>query len=87
MDHILYNRNIVLQIGVYRHHCIPFGAEEAGHVPLHVHEETREAGWDDEEILEALAAVALEWLAAMVNVAGDIPADGATEEPGGLRAA
>ena len=40
---------------------------------MHLHEEAREAGWDDEQILEAIAAVALEAFTAMVNVAGEIP--------------
>ncbi len=37
---------------------------------MHLHEEAREAGWDDEQILEAIAAVSLESFAAMINVAG-----------------
>ena len=44
--------------------------EEGGRPPMHLHEEAREAGWDDEQILEAIAAVALEGFTAMVNVAG-----------------
>src|SRR5438105_1545369 len=31
--------------------------------PMHLHEEAREAGWDDEQILEGIAAVTLEGLA------------------------
>ena len=53
--------------------------EERGRAPMHLHEEAREAGWDDEEILEAIAAVSLEGFTAMVNVAGDVPVDGSTE--------
>src|SRR2546423_11052322 len=34
--------------------------DERGRAPMHLHEEAREAGWDDEQILEAIAAVALE---------------------------
>ena len=34
--------------------------EDGGRPPMHLHEEAREAGWDDEQILEAIAAVALE---------------------------
>jgi AhpD family alkylhydroperoxidase len=48
--------------------------------PAHLHEEARERGWTDEQLLEAMAFVALETLAAMVNVAGDVPADGSVEE-------
>src|SRR5581483_5279605 len=31
--------------------------EEGGRPAMHLHEEAREAGWDDEQILEAIAAV------------------------------
>jgi alkylhydroperoxidase family enzyme len=58
-----------------------------GRPPLHLHEEAREAGWDDEEILEAIAVVALESLAAMVNVAGEVPVDGSVEQSRTLAAA
>jgi alkylhydroperoxidase family enzyme len=61
--------------------------EEQGRAPMHLHEEAREAGWDDEQILEAIAAVALEGFTAMVNVAGEVPVDGSTEESRTLRAA
>ena len=58
-----------------------------GHAPMHVHEEAREAGWDDEQILEAIAAVALEGFSAMVNVAGEVPVDGSPEVSRTLQAA
>jgi alkylhydroperoxidase family enzyme len=58
-----------------------------GRPPMHLHEEAREAGWDDEQLLEAIAAVALEGFTAMVNVAGEIPVDGSTEESRTLKAA
>lgn len=58
-----------------------------GRPPMHLHEEAREAGWDDEEILEAIAAVALEGFSAMVNVAGEVPVDGSSEESRVLQAA
>jgi AhpD family alkylhydroperoxidase len=61
--------------------------EQGGRPPMHLHEEAREAGWDDEEILEAIAAVALEGFTAMVNVAGEVPVDGSTEVSRALRAA
>ena len=43
------------------------------------YEEAREIGWTDEQLLEAIAFVALEGFTAMVNVAGDVPVDGSTE--------
>ena len=61
--------------------------ESDGPPPLHVHEEAREAGWTDEQILEAVAVVAMEGFTAMVNVAGDVPVDGSTEDTRTLRAA
>ena len=45
---------------------------------MHLHEEAREAGWSDEQLLEAIAYVALESFTAMVNVAGDVPVDGSS---------
>jgi AhpD family alkylhydroperoxidase len=60
---------------------------EGGRPPMHLHEEAREAGWDDEELLEAIAAVALEGFTAMINVAGEVPVDGSVEESRILRAA
>ena len=61
--------------------------ENKGHAPMHAHEEAREAGWDDEQILEAIAAVALEGFSAMVNVAGEVPVDGSPEVSRTLQAA
>lgn len=61
--------------------------EEGGRPPMHLHEEAREAGWDDEQILEAIATVALEAFAAMVNVAGEVPVDGSSEASRALQAA
>jgi alkylhydroperoxidase family enzyme len=61
--------------------------EDQGHAPMHLHEEAREAGWDDEEILEAIAAVSLESFTAMVNVAGEVPVDGSSEASRTLQAA
>jgi alkylhydroperoxidase family enzyme len=58
-----------------------------GRPPMHLHEEAREAGWDDEQLLEAIAAVALEAFTAMVNVAGEVPVDGSSEESRTLQAA
>ena len=38
---------------------------DQGRPAMHLHEEAREAGWDDEQILEVVAAVALEGFTAM----------------------
>lgn len=54
--------------------------ERRGNVDIHVHEEAHEAGWSDEQLLEALALVALESFEAMVTVAGEVPADGSGED-------
>jgi AhpD family alkylhydroperoxidase len=61
--------------------------EERGRAPMHLHEEAREAGWDDAQILEAIATVALEGFTAMVNVAGEVPVDGSSEASRALQAA
>ena len=60
---------------------------EGGRPSMHLHEEAREAGWSDEEILEAIAYVSLETFTATINVAGDVPVDGSVEESRTLRAA
>jgi alkylhydroperoxidase family enzyme len=52
---------------------------EQARPPMHLHEEAREAGWSDEQILEAIAYVALETFTAMINVAGEVPVDGSHE--------
>lgn len=61
--------------------------DERGRAPMHLHEEAREAGWDDEQLLEAIAAMALEAFTAMVNVAGEVPVDGSSEASRSLKAA
>jgi alkylhydroperoxidase family enzyme len=61
--------------------------EQRGRAPMHLHEEAGEAGWTDEQLLEAVAVVALESFTAMVNVAGEVPVDGSVEETRVLRAA
>ncbi len=61
--------------------------EHRGGTPVHLHEEAREAGWEDEEILEAIAWLSLEAFTALVNVAGEVPVDGSIEAPRSLRAA
>ena len=44
-------------------------------------------GWTDEQILEAIAYASLESFTAMVNVAGEVPVDGSSENTRQLRAA
>jgi len=61
--------------------------EDRGRPAMHLHEEAREAGWGDEQILEAIAAVAMEAFTAMVNVAGEVPVDGSSEASRSLQAA
>ena len=48
--------------------------------PQHLHEEAREAGWTEEQLLEAIAVLTMESFTAMVNIAGDVPVDGSVEE-------
>jgi AhpD family alkylhydroperoxidase len=55
--------------------------------PAHLHEEARESGWTDEQLLEAIAFASIESFTAMVNIAGDVPADGSNEQARQLRAA
>jgi alkylhydroperoxidase family enzyme len=59
---------------------------DRGQVTSALHEETREAGWSEPELLEAMAVLALETFSAWVNVAGDVPVDGSSEETRQLRA-
>jgi alkylhydroperoxidase family enzyme len=61
--------------------------EHRGHAPMHLHEEARESGWTDEQLLEAIAYLSLESLTAMVNIAGEVPVDGSAEDTRVLRAA
>jgi alkylhydroperoxidase family enzyme len=61
--------------------------EQEGPPPRHLHEEARESGWTDEQILEAVAHVALSGFGNLVTRAGDVPVDGSAEESRMLRAA
>jgi alkylhydroperoxidase family enzyme len=61
--------------------------QQPGSAPHHLLEEAREAGWNDEQLLEAMAVLCLECFTAMVNVAGEVPVDGSFEETRVLRAA
>src|SRR3954453_20756500 len=54
--------------------------ESEGPPPLHAHEEAREAGWTDEQVLEVVAHVALGRLSTLVAGASDVPRDGSHEE-------
>jgi alkylhydroperoxidase family enzyme len=61
--------------------------ENRGKAPMHLHEEARELGWSDEQLLEAIAFMALESFTALLNVAGEVPVDGSGESTRRLRAA
>jgi len=61
-------------------------AEHAGTVPVHLHEAALERGWSDEQLLEAIAIVALESFQGMIDIAGEVPPDGSTEATRQLRA-
>jgi alkylhydroperoxidase family enzyme len=61
--------------------------ETQGPPPMHLHEEAREAGWSDEQILEAVAHTALALFTTMVAAAGNVPRDGSWEEGRLLQAA
>src|SRR3954466_6599558 len=50
--------------------------ESEGSPPMHLHEEAREAGWTDEQILEAVSHVALGLFTTLVTRAGNVPRDG-----------
>jgi alkylhydroperoxidase family enzyme len=54
--------------------------ESDGPPKRHHQEEAREAGWEDEQILEALAHVALATFGNLVTRAGDVPNDGSSED-------
>ena len=61
---------------------------ETDDVPaLHLHEEAREAGWTDEQILEAVAHVSLASFTNLITRAGNIPVDGSAEDSRMLHAA
>jgi alkylhydroperoxidase family enzyme len=49
-------------------------------VPVHLHEEAREQGWSDEQLLEALGHVALADFSALVTLAGEVPLEGTSRE-------
>jgi AhpD family alkylhydroperoxidase len=49
-----------------------------GSPPLHLHEEAREIGWTDEEILEAVGHLALNEFQSLIASAAALPKDQAT---------
>jgi AhpD family alkylhydroperoxidase len=60
---------------------------EQGKPPAYLHEQTREAGWSEEQLLEAIGAASVEQFTAVINLAGDVPLDGSIEASRTLRAA
>ena len=80
-----FNSNDVREAALLRY--LQALLDERGRAPMYLHEEAREAGWDDEEILEAIAALTLEGFTAMINVAGEVPVDGSKEASRALEAA
>jgi len=55
--------------------------------PAALQEEALELGWTEEALLEAIAFASIEVFSALVNIAGDVPIDGSSEESRQLRAA
>lgn len=54
--------------------------EADGHPPHHLHEEALEIGWSDEELLEAVAHLALNEFQSLIAGAAALPKDQATPE-------
>ena len=58
---------------------LPQGRAEGRRAPpLYLHEEAREAGWTDEEILEAVGHLALNEFQSLIAIAAALPKDQAT---------
>ena len=55
--------------------------------PLHLQEEALEAGWTEEQLLEAIAHVGLGVLTCLITRGGNLPLDGSAEEGRLLQAA
>ena len=55
--------------------------------PHHLHEEARESDWTDEQILEAVAHVALGTFTNLVTRSGNLPLDGSAEDARLMQAA
>ncbi|MCH7943290.1 MAG: hypothetical protein IIB67_08670 [Proteobacteria bacterium] len=49
--------------------------ESDGRPPLHLHEEAREVGWSDEQLIEAVAQVALNEFQSLIANAAALPQD------------
>jgi AhpD family alkylhydroperoxidase len=54
-------------------------AERRGEVPEERQEQVRDAGWTEEQLIEAVAVLSMESMVAMIDVAGEVP-DDATHE-------
>ncbi len=54
--------------------------ESEGTPPRVNHEDALEAGWSDEQLLEAVAHIAVNTFGNLVTRAGDVPQDGSAEE-------
>ena len=54
--------------------------ETDGTPPRVNHEDALEAGWSDEQLLEAIAHVAVATFGNLVTLAGDVPLDGSAED-------
>ena len=52
--------------------------EADGHPPLYLHEEAREVGWEDDELLEAIGWLALSEFQSLIATAAALPKDQAT---------
>jgi AhpD family alkylhydroperoxidase len=61
-------------------------AQNKAEIPLPVHEAAKQAGWTEEQLIEAIAVLALEGFVAMVDVAGDVPEDATAEVSRRLKA-
>jgi alkylhydroperoxidase family enzyme len=61
-------------------------AQHKGAVPVQTHEAAKEAGWTEEQLIEAIAILALESFVAMVDVAGEVPVDATQEDSRQLKA-
>ena len=61
--------------------------DNAGTPPLHLQEEAREAGWTDEQLLEAITHVSLGLFTSLIARGGNLPLDGSGESGRLLQAA
>ena len=61
--------------------------EQDGPPKVHFIEEAREAGWTDEQILEAISHVAVTTFSNLITRAADVPVDGSAEDGRLLQAA